>query len=45
MALARKTLREGESRDALAWGASSPFEMNEFYEWSEAGLAGVDEDS
>ncbi len=45
MGLARKILREGESRDGVAWGAASPFEMNEFYEQSCAGAGSGDENS
>jgi hypothetical protein len=45
MGLARKILREGESRDGVAWVAASPFEMNEFYEQSCAGAGSEDENS
>jgi hypothetical protein len=45
MGLARKIPREGESREGVAWGASSPFEMNEFYEQGEAGAGGADGNS
>jgi len=45
MGLARKILREGDSREALAWVASSPFQMNEFYERSEAGEEAEDGNS
>jgi hypothetical protein len=45
MGLARKIPREGESREAIAWGGASPFEMNEFYERSGAGGSETDENS
>ena len=45
MGLARKIPREGESRESVAWVASSPFAMNEFYEQGEAGAGGADGNS
>ncbi len=45
MGRARKIQREAESREGVAWGASSPFAMNEFYEQSEAGAGGANENS
>ncbi len=45
MGLARKIPREGESREGVAWVASSPFEMNEFYEQGGAGDGGGDGNS
>ena len=33
------------SREGVAWVASSPFAMNEFYERSEAGVEGADGNS
>ena len=45
MGLARKIPREGESREGVAWVASSPFAMNEFYEQGEAGAGGADANS
>jgi hypothetical protein len=45
MGLARKVLREGESREGVVWIASSPFAMNEFYEQGEAGRGGGEENS
>ncbi len=45
MGLARNVLREGESRDAMAWVASSPFAMNEFYEQDEVWGGGGEENS
>ena len=45
MGLARKIPKEGESREGVAWVASSPFEMNEFYEQGEAGDGGGDGNS
>jgi len=45
MGLARKMPREGESREGVAWVASSPFEMNEFYEWRDSGDGGGDGNS
>ena len=45
MGLARKIPREGESREELAWVASSPFELKEFHEQGEAGDGGADGNS
>jgi hypothetical protein len=45
MGLARKMPRQGESREGGAWVASSPFEMNEFYERSEVSAGGGEENS
>ncbi len=45
MGLARKVLREGESREGVAWVASSPFAMNEFNEQGAAGVEGADGNS
>ncbi len=41
MGLARKIPKEGESREGVAWVASSPFAMNEFYEQGAAGVGGA----
>jgi hypothetical protein len=45
MGLARKVLREGESREGVAWVASSPCAMNEFYEQDEVCGGGGEENS
>ena len=45
MGLARKIPKEGESREGVAWVASSPFAMNEFYEQSDSGVGGADGNS